>query len=333
MVTVGLLIILLYTTAFVKDKSIKTFYIRGLAQGTTYHITYYASDSIISKRSVDSALTSIDSSLSLYKPYSLINQFNASARGIAIDNKMRDVIKKSISVYKLTSGIFDITIKPLVDVWGFGVKPVTSFPDSISVQKIMNCVGTKNIYLKGDSLIKRKPCITIDLNGIAQGYSVDLLASLLQAKGIQNYLVEIGGEIFVKGVKQPGGNNFIVGIEAPSPHSFSEAVLQKTVTLKNGALTTSGNYRKYRENGAKKISHLIDARTGYPIDNEIISVTVWSRDAITADGYDNALMGMGLKKAKRFVERQKQLEAYFIYKREDGSVGDTATAGFYKFMN
>ena len=323
---------LLLLTAFNKNNPLKAYYLNGVAQGTTYHITYFCTDSIIKKTSVDSLLNNIDSSLSLYKPYSLINQFNASARGVAADKNMREVIKKSKEVFNNTSGIFDITIGPLVSAWGFGVAPVHSFPDANKIDALMKCVGAKNIYLKRDSLIKNKPCINIDVNGIAQGYSVDLLARQLEKYGIRNYLVELGGELRVKGRKQPGGGHFRIGIESPAKNSFDEPLIQSIISLQDGAITTSGNYRKYKENGAKKISHLIDARTGYPVDNELISVTVWSPEAITADGYDNALMAMGLVKAKQFVEKRKDMEAYFIYKKKDGSVKDTATRGFYKFI-
>ena len=140
--------------------------------------------------------------------------------------------------------------------------------------------------------------------------------------------MEIGGELRIKGRKQPGGELMQIGIERPSVNSFDEPAIQKIVQIGEGAITTSGIYRKYAESGKRRISHLMDPKTGYPIQNELISVTVRAKDAITADGYDNALMGMGLKDALLFLNRHKEMEACFIYHRQDGSVADTATANF-----
>ena len=145
-------------------------------------------------------------------------------------------------------------------------------------------------------------------------------------------MVEIGGELRVKGRKQPDGKRMLIGIESPAENSFVEPVIQKIIELDNGAITTSGSYRKYMQFDGKKISHLMDPKSGYPIQNELISVTVIAKDAITADGYDNALMSMGLTRAKIFAEKHKNMEAYFIYRKEDGSVADTATKGFYKLV-
>ena len=122
-----------------------------------------------------------------------------------------------------------------------------------------------------------------------------------------------------------------IGIEAPSDDAKAEP-LRKLIQLKEGAVTTSGNYRKYYDLGKQRISHLLDARTGYPVHTDLISATVWAKDAVTADGYDNALMGMGVKKALEFVAREKNMEVYLIYRREDGSVADTASGGFYKLL-
>jgi thiamine biosynthesis lipoprotein len=180
-------------------------------------------------------------------------------------------------------------------------------------------------------LIKTKPCVKLDVNGIAQGYSVDVIADFLEKNGISNYIVEIGGEIRVNG-KKPGGGKMKIGIEAPGDYASEPSIMQQVVELDNGAITTSGNYRKYYESKGKKITHIINPLTGYAVDNELISVTVFAKDAITADAFDNALMLMGLKRALQFVREEKDLEAYFIYQKLDGSVSDTASAGFYQLI-
>lgn len=315
----------------VNKPDLKPFRISGFAQGTTYQVTYYATDTLVYKRQTDSILTKIDSSLSIYKPYSLISRFNVAEKEVKIDGHFHAVVKRSLEIFRDTRGAFDITVKPLVQVWGFGVTHVSEVPDSAKIRSILTCVGSEKIHLNKMLLVKDKPCVQIDVNGIAQGYSVDILAGFLENKGIQNYLVELGGEIRVKGRKQPSGNLMSIGIESP-PEESDKAPLEKIILLPGGAVTTSGNYRKYYQSGNKHISHLIDPESGYPVQNELISVTVWAADAITADGYDNALMGMGLDKAMSFVEKNKKIEAHFIYHKKDGLIADTASAGFYKFM-
>lgn len=311
----------------------KRYSISGKAQGTTYSIVYYGRDSVITKEMIDLKLMKLDSSLSLYKTYSHINQFNNSTKGIALDKYLLPVIKKSIATYKETNGLFDITVYPLVEAWGFGAKKTMAIPDSATVRSLCNCVNNDLIELKGNYLIKKKSCVKIDLDGIAQGFSVDKLATLLEQYEIKDYVIELGGEIRVKGRKQPSEEKFKIGIESPVADEFEQHPLQKIITLDKGAITTSGSYRKFHESNGKKITHLINPKTGYPQDNELISVTVYANDAITADAYDNALMLMGLKQALAFVEKRKDLCAYFIYKNKNGVIADTASSTFFKLKN
>jgi thiamine biosynthesis lipoprotein len=231
-----------------------------------------------------------------------------------------------------TEAIFDITVSPLVDAWGFGVRRTASFPDSSNVDSLLMCTGRDKLVLYQDRLIKSLACVKIDVNGIAQGYSVDVIADFLNQNKISDYLVEVGGEIKTRGQKQPLQQSFVVGLEGPSESDDEKYVITKKVVLENCALTTSGNYRKFSSEGNKKRSHLINPKTGYPIDNEMISVTVLAKDAMTADGYDNVFMGMGMEKSMKFLSKQESLEAYMIYYNAEGVVADTATVGFYKLM-
>lgn len=303
--------------------------ISGFAQGTTWHITYYAKDSVVKKNQADSILNRIDSSLSIYKPFSLISRFNASKKGIVIDDHFAAVVSKSIEAWQQSGGMFDITVQPLVQAWGFSAKPVKKYPDSARVRSLLQCIGTDKIKLEGRRLIKTKPCITIDVDGIAQGYSVDVVANFLEQQHITDYVVEIGGEIRIKGRKKPGNEKMKIGIEAPGDYVFESPVIQKIIVIDEGAVTTSGNYRKYHESNGEKFSHTIDPRTGYPTKNDLISVTVFAKDAITADAYDNVLMTLGLKKALIFTEQRKDIAAYFIYKTPNGTIADTASSRFY----
>jgi len=326
-------VLCLLLTAGSSKNERKRYSITGLAQGTTYAVVYYANDSSVSQQQVDSILKSLDQSLSLYQPNSLINQFNQSAKGLALDRHLLKVIKASLATYKSTNGLFDATVFPLVEAWGFAVKKKNTIPDSHTVRSLQSCVNSKWLQLKGNYLYKKKPCVKIDLNGIAQGYSVDVLAAFLESKNIHHYLVEIGGEIRVKGRKQPTNEKMKIGIESPALGAFDEYPLQKIVQIDAGAITTSGSYRRYHETKGQKITHIINPKTGNPQKNELISVTVYAKDAMTADAYDNALMLMGLQHALAFVEKRNDLAAYFIYRKNNGEIADTASAGFLKLFS
>jgi thiamine biosynthesis lipoprotein len=302
--------------------------INGTAQGTTYHLTYYAADSLVTKQQIDSILDKIDTSLSIYNRASLITRFNNTDSGITMDPHFKIVLLQSLQTWQQTGGIFDITVAPLVQAWGFGPEKISGLPDSATIRSLKKCVGSGLLYYSGNTLYKRQPCVRIDVNGIAQGYSVDVLANFLEANGIVNYLVEVGGEIRVKGRKQPGNEKMRIGIEAPGDDPFQLSMIQKIVVPDSGAITTSGSYRKFYESEGKRISHIIDPRTGYPAQNELISVTVYARDAITADAFDNALMVMGLKKAMDFVAHRSDIAAHFIYRTANGQVADTASSRF-----
>ncbi|MCS3802093.1 FAD:protein FMN transferase [Niastella sp. OAS944] len=326
-----LCVLLVICTAFIQQPAWRKIQINGKAQGTTYHITWYAQDSTIGQPQIDSILARIDTSLSIYNPQSLITKFN-NGNSVVMDNHFRTVLNKSLETYHQTNGIFDITVLPLVQAWGFGPKKVNALPDSATIKSIKGCVTSLNLYTKGNTLYKRKACTGIDVNGIAQGYSVDVIAGFLEAHGIRNYLVEVGGEIRVKGHKQPGNEKMKIGIEAPGENDFELSMISKIISVDSGAITTSGSYRKFYESEGKKITHLIDPRTGYPTQNELISVTVFAPDAITADALDNALMVMGLKKALQFTEQRTNIAAHLIYRTPDGKIADTASSRFYKLL-
>lgn len=310
-------------------EDIQEFKITGLAQGTTYSISYYAKDSLVTKMQIDSILNQIDSSMSLYKSYSTINKFNNSEKGVRLDRHFAYVVKRAFEIYKDSGGWFDITVAPLVQYWGFGPKPAEVHQSNLA--QIMPNIGMNLLELKGDFLTKQKAGVHIDVNGIAQGYTVDVVADFFLQHGINVFIVEIGGELRVSGPK-PNGKPMKIGIEGPAQNSFQEPTIQHVVSFNTGAITTSGNYRKYLMKGNQKIAHLINPKTGYPLANEMISVTVFANDAITADGYDNVLMAMHVNEALAFVAARKELEAYIIYKKPDGKLADTTSMGFKKMM-
>lgn len=310
----------------IKGAEIKTIRFSGQAQGTTYQVTYFATDSIIRQQQVDSIFRKIDSSLSLYKPYSLVNRFNESAVAIDADGHLTTVVKKALKVYRKTKGDFDITVYPLTNAWGFGPVKRTALPDSVMIRSLLPLVDSRLVRVEGNKIYKKNRDIKLDPNGIAQGYTVDVIAGFFEQNGIYNYIIELGGEIRVRG-RKPGGRKMSIGIEQPSEDGEPLAI-SRVIYPGEGAITTSGNYKRFIESGGKKLSHLINTHTGYPLDNELISVTVYAPDAITADAYDNAIMVMGLKRGLRFVNRHRELAAYFIFHRPDGSIGDTMTKRF-----
>jgi len=326
-----LFLINLFFSISVQKKQQEAYFITGNAQGTTYNITYFKNREAVTKNQVDSILNKIDSSLSLYKSYSLINRFNNSSSGCEVDDHFLKVIKKSIETNIQTEGIFDITVKPLTQAWGNGVNTVDNIPDAAHILALKKCIGSEMLQIEKNRLQKTKACVQLDCNGIAQGYSVDVLADFLEENKIENYMVELGGEIKVKGKNQQE-KQWTVGIEKPGDDADFLPVQHK-IYLRKGAVTTSGNYRKFFTYGSKRYSHIINPVTGYPVDNGMISVTVIAKDAITADAYDNAFMVMGVKKSFAFLSDKKNMEAFFVYKRDDGVVCDTATTGFYRYMN
>jgi thiamine biosynthesis lipoprotein len=284
----------------------------GNAQGTTYHISYISNDGVSHKTVIDSLLKEIDSSMSSYLPVSFISKINNNDSTVLVDQYFIDVFNKSIEVSEKTDGLFDITVAPLVNSWGFGSTKKVPL-DSNRVDSLLQLVGYKMLKLEDNKIIKAKSGTKLDFNAIAQGYSVDVLANYLESKGIDNYLVELGGELKAKGKKE--NENWKVGIDKPDVKPSSARKLEAIINLNDKALATSGNYRKFYEENGQKFSHIINPKTGYPAKQNLLSATVIADDGITADAYATTFMVMGLKRSIQFLENNKdlRLEVYFIY--------------------
>ncbi|WP_298732567.1 FAD:protein FMN transferase [uncultured Chitinophaga sp.] len=301
----------------------------GKAQGTYYIVKYLRDDTASLQPQIEAVFEEIDQSLSLYRPGSLINRFNAGD-SIRMDAHMQAVVKRALEVSKATRGAFDITIKPLADAWGFGVvKPAwKGIPPADTLRQLLQRTGHRYLEVKDSLLIKRQPGVEIDCNGIAQGYTVDVLARFLEQQGIRHYLVDVGGELRASG-HNAAGRNWTVGIEGPAAHGDKHPV-QELVSLQDEAIATSGNYRRFFDQGGTRFAHTIDPHSGQALHNNIISVTVLAKDCITADGFDNALILMGVKKALAFIKKHPEygLEAYFIYKDKKGNIRVAGSTGF-----
>lgn len=297
----------------------------GEAQGTYYAITYYDSKMRNLKPDIDSLFRSFDMSASVYVKESLISRFNRNDSSVVADNTFTVIFNKAMEVSERTGGAFDITVMPLVNAWGFGFTE-RSKVDSALVDSLLPLVGYTNIKLTGGKLIKSNPDIMIDYNAIAQGYTCDLIGDFLEDKGIDNYLIDVGGEVFGKGQK-PDGSNWKVAIEKPAENAGSDRAIQIAVPLENKALATSGNYRKYIEEDGIKYSHTIDPATGFPVQHSLLSVSVLAGDCMTADAYATAFMVLGIEKTKEFLNKNRDLEAYLIFD-DHGNLRTWSSKGF-----
>ncbi|GAB3973184.1 FAD:protein FMN transferase [Spirosoma terrae] len=305
--------------------------LEGETQGTTYHIKYQDNRQRNVKQSIDSLLTEIDKCLSIYRADSELSQFNRGMNHRFQRPYFYPVLKKSDEVFRATDGAFDPTVLPLVDAYGFGPKkPVAT--DVVNVDSLLQFVGLQNITFDSTTVQKKKKNVQLDFNGIAQGYSVDVLAKFLEAKGITNYMVEIGGEIRTKGQKG-NGQFWTVGITNPL-HPDQLYVTLKLVdqampgrATPGRAMTTAGNYRNHYVSDGQVFSHIINSKTGMMEQSELLSVTVLAADAITADAYDTAFMVMGLEKTKRFLKNRPDLDAFLMYTDTNGQLQTYATEG------
>ena len=291
--------------------------ISGYAQGTTYSITYYDSLNRNFKPEIDKLLKQFDHSLSLWDSTSIICQVNRNVPNVKLDEFFITCFNKSQETSIESNGAFDATVEPLVTLWGFNLVKKGKV-DQHTIDSILQFVGYKKIQIKDGKVIKKDPRIKLDFNGIAQGYSVDVVSNFLTSKGITSSLVEIGGEVYGKN-RKPNGNNWSLGIEKPIDNAETNNPLKATVKLENKGLTTAGNYRKFYEENGMKYSHTIDPKTGYPCQNTLLSVTVLANDAFTADAWDTALMVMGLDNSIKYLLKHPELQAYLIYSDEKGN--------------
>ncbi len=288
----------------------------GFAQGTTYSITFYDSLNRDLSIGIEEIIEAVDSSMSLYRENSIINRFNNSKNGIEVDSLLADVVRLSLDYSIKTNGAFDITVGPLIKTWGFYGKQ-GEVPSDDKVKSIMKFVGHDKIWLENNFLHKQHPEVTIDVNAIAQGYVVDLISEFFESKGVNDYLVELGGEIRTKGVS-PRGDHWLVGIDRPDDHALSGENLQVTLKLSGESLVTSGNYRKFYERDGVRYSHTINPKTGYPVTHNLLSATVINKTSAGADALATAFMVMGTESVKKWLKGNGHIEAFLISSNKEG---------------
>lgn len=296
-----------------RPKKLEYQILKGSAFGTTFNIQYSKTDNNNYNAELSLLFNNMNNSLSTYHPYSLISQLNKGVLKLEVDKNFINVFNISKKVFKETNGYFDPTIGKMVNEWGFGPQKTNYTISKKKIDSLMQFVGFDKVVLKGNTIVKQNENIVFDFNATAKGYGVDLVAEFLNEKNIENYLIEIGGEIRTKGVNSRG-LDWTIGIDEPNfDGSRSQQIF---LSLKNESIATSGNYRKFKidpETG-KKIAHTFDPKTGSPAKTDLLSASVIAPlTCAEVDAYATAFMAMGFEKAKVLADKHTEMKVCFIY--------------------
>lgn len=296
---------------------------------TGFHIKYAYSRSL--REEIMAELERFDQSLNPFREDAIITKVNRN-EPVKLDTFFRNVFDRSQEISRKTDGKFDITISPLVNAWGFGFANMDSINPAI-IDSLKQFVGYEKITIDTEgNIVKSDPRITLNTSAIAKGYACDVVGDLLERHGIENYMVEIGGEITARGVNDKG-ECWRIGVEKPIDDNFGmQHELQTILSLCDKALATSGNYRNYYIKDGKKYAHTIDPQSGYPSQTDILGATVIAGDCMTADAFATAFMTMGIEKSKAVAATVPGLDYLFIYEMADGSFGTVQSEGFEQFI-
>jgi thiamine biosynthesis lipoprotein len=302
------------------DSPKKEILLQGRTMGTTYNVKVVGTkeqvETLNLQQKIDALLKQVNQEMSTYIPDSELSRFNQnrSTEAVEVSTNLARVIKESIRLGQLSGGKLDVTVGPLVNLWGFGPEQrPDKVPSETLLEQTKARVGLQYLHLDGNRLSKSQPELYVDLSTVAKGYGVDLVAELIEANGITNYLVEIGGELRLKGFKSTG-ELWAIAIEKPLTNERS---VQQVIIPKNNAVATSGDSRIYFEADGQRFSHIIDPSTGKPIKHKLVSVTVIHPSSMTADGLSTTLMVMGMEKGMIFAV-ENNLAALFVSKTENG---------------
>ena len=301
---------------------------KGVIFGTYYNISYKHKDNL--RNTIEKRLLTVDNSLSPFNKKSIISAVNNNA-DINVDSLFTQVFMLAQEISEKTDGAFDITVAPLVNAWGFGFRKGVDV-DSIMVDSMLQYIGYNKVALIDGKVKKQYPETMLDCSAIAKGFACDCVALLFDSLGIENYMVEIGGEVVAKG-KNEKSKLWSIGINKPTDDkSGSHSELQEILRISGKSLATSGNYRNYRYENGRKVAHTIDPRSGYPIQHSLLSATVIADNCATADAYATAFMVLGLEDAVEICNANN-IEGYFIYSDDNGDLQVAETEGFKKFHN
>ncbi len=313
-------------------KQLPTVKFLGSTMGTYYAITYIDEQERNFQKEIDQLLADFNQSLSTYIPNSVISKLNKAPVGeeVTVDSTFIRVLNHSITVHQKTDGAFDPTVMPLVNGWGFGYDKSKKGLSEDEVKQLLKLVGLNQFILRNfgsqSVVLKKIQGAELDFSAIAKGYGVDLIADFLKQKGIENFLVDIGGELVAKG-RNNRQDIWTVGIDRPEFQQKNVRKLEHAVFLNNRAIATSGNYRNYYTKDGVKYAHTINPKTGYSEQSNLLSVSIFAPTCLEADAYATACMVMGLEKAEQFVKNEANLDALFIFRNDQGEMESRMTAG------
>lgn len=322
----NIIFVLLITLILFSCKGKREFFTHdGFTQGTTFHIVYKSEKKLNSE--IDSLLQHVLDVFSIYDSESMVSRVN-NGKTTDVDDEFVSLMNLSKRIHDETNGAFDVTVGQVVNAFGFGTSDTLDV-DSLLIDSLMQYVGFEKISIEGKKLFKNNN-VKIDLNAIAQGYTSDVVAEYFDKIGLNNYLIEIGGEVRAKGHNDKK-QTWKVGIDKPVDNSsFEDRELQEIVLLENKSLATSGSYRKFYVKNGIRYSHTINPKTGFPVNHSLLSVTVLANTCAEADGYATSFMVMGLEKSLEFVNNNPDLEAYFISHGENGEFKVDVSNGMTK---
>ena len=298
--------------------------VSGRVFGTSYSIIYNANQNY--KKQFDSLFSVINKSMSIYQNDSDISKLNRNESN-TVDEHFKNVFQTSKAIYDNTNGAFDPTIGVVVNAWNFDSKGGVINIDSLKINDLMRSVGLNTVKYYDSKILKGSSNTFLDFNAIAKGYAVDVIAEFLEHNGIQNYLIEIGGELRTKGINTNKEQPWKVGVEQPR-FDGRQSIL-KVIALKNEAMATSGTYRKFKvdENG-NRYAHIFDTKTGYPSKTNILSVSVITENCMNADAYATAFQAMGIEKVKLLLKNHPELKVFFIFENDTNELETLALNGF-----
>ena len=303
---------------------------QGLAFGTRYNITYLYNDDL--KPDIEKTLARVDNALSMFNPESTISRVNNYEVVLVSDPLFLKVFHRAMEISEWTNGAFDITVAPAVNAWGFGFKHAENIKQS-TIDSLMEITGYWKIHELDGMIEKDDPRIMLDCSAIAKGFGSDMVADMLRSKGIDDFMVEIGGEIVVSG-HNPKGKLWNIGISKPVDDSLSvNNELQTVIPVTDIAIATSGNYRNFYVKDGRKYAHTIDPHTCMPVSHSLLSATVFASDCATADALATSMMVMGLDSAQALCARHPEIQAYFIYEAPDGTIGTVSSVPQLKIEN
>lgn len=301
--------------------------------GSVFHTIYsikYESSKPLSKE-IEAEFEKFNLSLNPFNPNSIITKVNNNEQ-VELDEWFTEVFTKAQEVSTISEGAFDITCAPLVNLWGFGFANMDSVSQQ-AIDSLKEFTGYQKIRLEGGKIIKDDPRVILNTSAIAKGFSCDVIARLMEKEGIENYMIDIGGEVTLKGVN-PKGNCWRIGINKPEDDKTGmiNEVNEVVQLCKKGGIATSGNYRNFYVKDGKKFGHTIDPITGYPTEKSILSATVVANDCMTADAYATVFMVVGIERAAEIAKKVPEIEYYLIYADEDGSNQVVYSEGMLNYL-